>query len=218
MMIEAAVFDMDGLIIDSQPYWQDAQLAVFPQLGVTITRQDTIDTTGMRVDELVQRCYERSPWDSVSREVVCDRIVDRVIELVRAHKPAMPGLNQAIDVCQQAGLKLAVASSSPMTLIQATIDALDLNDVFQVIVSGAQLRYSKPHPEVYLNAGDALGVQPQRCLALEDSFIGLLAAKAAQMKTIVIPETAAANQKHFVIADRQLTSLQELTVDLLNSF
>ncbi|WP_442505434.1 hexitol phosphatase HxpB [Novipirellula sp. SH528] len=217
MMIAAAVFDMDGLMIDSQPYWQEAQLDVFAQLGVAITRQDTIDTTGMRVDEIVQRYYEKSPWDSVSREDVCNRIVDCVIELVRVNKPAMPGLNHAISVCQQSGLKLAIASSSPMTLIQATIDALDLHDVFQAVVSGADLRYSKPHPEVYLNACDALSVQPQRCLALEDSFIGLLAAKAAQMKTIVIPEALAANQKRFVIADRQLTSLQELTADLLNS-
>lgn len=217
MMIEAAVFDMDGLMIDSQPFWQEAQLEIFAQIGVAITRQDTIDTTGMRVDEIVQRCYEQTPWESVSCEDVCSRIVDRVIELVQTHKPAMPGLNQAIGVCQQAGLNLALASSSPMTLIQATIDALDLQGVFQAIVSGATLRHSKPHPEVYLNACDALGVQPFRCLALEDSFIGLLAAKAAQMKTVVIPDAAVADQKHFVIADRQLPSLHDLTADLLGA-
>ncbi|QEF97843.1 2-deoxyglucose-6-phosphate phosphatase [Stieleria maiorica] len=185
--------------------------------GVAITRQDTIDTTGMRVDEIVQRCYEQSPWDALSREGVCDRIVDLVVELVRAHKPGMPGLNQTIDVCQKSGSQLALASPSPMTLIQATINALDLHNVFPVIVSGAKLRYSKPHPEVYLNAADALEVQPQRCVALEDSFIGLLAAKAAQMKTIVIPEASAANQSHFAIADRQLATLGELTADLLNA-
>ncbi len=214
MMIEAAVFDMDGLMIDSQPYWQEAQLEVFRQVGATITRQDTIDTTGMRVDELVQRCYEKSPWESISREEVCTRIVDRVIELVRTHKPAMPGLDHAIRVCQQAGVKLAIASSSPMTLIQATIDSLDLHDLFQVKVSGAELRYPKPHPEVYLNACDALGVQPQRCVALEDSFIGLLAAKSAQMKTVAIPDASAAENPQFVIADCQLASLNELTRDL----
>lgn len=215
--IEAVVFDMDGLMIDSQPYWQDAQLALLPRLGVPITRQDTIDTTGMRVDEIVQMCYEKSPWDSVSPEDVCKRIVDHVIELVQKHKPAMPGLNHAIGVCQKQGLKLALASSSPMTLIQATIDALKLHDVFQVKVSGADLRYSKPHPEVYLNACEALDVQPQQCVALEDSFVGLLAAKAAQMKTIVIPEHSASSQQYFVIADRQLASLDELNADVFQS-
>lgn len=216
-MIEAAVFDMDGLMIDSQPFWQDAQLEVFPKVGVVITRQDTIATTGMRVDEIVQMCYERSPWDSVGREEVCDRIVDRVIELVRSHKPAMPGLNHAIGVCQRHDLKLALASSSPMTLIKATIDALGLHGVFQEIVSGADLRYSKPHPEVYLNACDKLGVLPQKCVALEDSFVGLLAAKSAQMKTIVIPEHTASSQQCFVIADRQLASLEKLNAGVLQS-
>ncbi|MFG0261729.1 MAG: hexitol phosphatase HxpB [Novipirellula sp. JB048] len=215
-MIEAAVFDMDGLMIDSQPFWQQSQLEVFAQIGVPLTRQDTIETTGMRVDEIVQRCYERSPWDSPSREEVCNRIVDGVIQRVRVQKPAMPGLSHAIDVCQQAGLHLALASSSPMSLIEAAIDALDLQGLFPVIVSGADLRYSKPHPEIYLNACDALGFPPQRCLALEDSFIGLLAAKAAQMKTIVIPEASVANQPHFAIADRQLSSLTEVTAELLS--
>ena len=216
-MIEAVVFDMDGLMIDSQPFWQRAQLEIFPRLGVPITRQDTIDTTGMRIDQIVQVCYAMAPWDSVSCEEVCTRILNRVIELVQEHKPAMPGLNHAIEVCRRQGLKLALASSSPMTLIGATIDALRLDGVFEVKMSGENLRYGKPHPEVYLNACDALRVEPGRCVAIEDSFIGLLAAKAAQMKTIVIPEHSMASQKHFVIADQQLASLEELSSDLLQS-
>ena len=216
-MIEAVVFDMDGLMIDSQPFWQTAQLEVLPQLGVPITRQDTIDTTGMRVDQIVRRSYEQSPWKSVSCEEVCQRIVNRVIELINEHKPAMPGLGHAIELCQQHGQKLAIASSSPMSMIDATIEALQLEGVFDAKLSGGDLRYSKPHPEVYLNACDALGLAPQRCVALEDSFIGLLAAKSAQMKTIVIPETSATDQKNFVIADRQLNSLHELTLEILQS-
>lgn len=216
-MIEAVVFDMDGLMIDSQPYWQTAQLEILPQLGVKITRQDTIDTTGMRIDHIVQMCYAKSPWDSVSVDEVCDRILNRVKELVQRHKPAMPGLNHAIDVCQRQGLKLAVATSSPMTLIDATIATLRLDGVFAVKSSGEQLQYGKPHPEVYLNACDALSIEPQHCVAIEDSFVGLLAAKAAQMKTIIIPEASVADQKNFVIADRQLGSLQELTIEILHS-
>lgn len=216
-MIKAVVFDLDGLMIDSQPFWQQAQLEILPQLGVPITRQDTIDTTGMRVDQIVERCYAKSPWDSVSCDEVCHRILNRAIELVREHKPAMPGLNHAIEECEQLGLKLAIASSSPMTLIHASIEALQLDGVFDVKVSGAKLRYAKPHPEVYLNACDELDVPPGQCVAIEDSFIGLLAAKAAQMKTIVIPEPSMADQAQFVIADEQLASLEELTPQLLRS-
>jgi phosphoglycolate phosphatase-like HAD superfamily hydrolase len=147
-MVRAVVFDLDGLMIDSQPFWQAAQLEVFPQVGASITRQDTIDTTGMRVNEMVQICYARSPWDSISRDEVCDRIVKRVTELVQQHKPAMPGLHHAIEICQQQGLKLAIAS--PLTLIQTAIEALKLEGVFSVKTSGESLRYAKPHPEVYL--------------------------------------------------------------------
>ena len=92
-----------------------------------------------------------------------------------------------------------------------------LDDVFIEKSSGESLRYGKPHPEVYLNACDALSVEPQHCVAIEDSFVGLLAAKAAKMKTIVIPEHSLADQKHFVIADRLLGSLEELTPEILQS-
>jgi mannitol-1-/sugar-/sorbitol-6-/2-deoxyglucose-6-phosphatase len=214
-MVAAAVFDMDGLIINSQPYWQTAQLEILPQFGVPITRQDTIDTTGMRIDQIVQMCYARSPWDSASCEEVSSRILHRVMELVQKHKPAMPGLNHAIEVCQQQGLKLALASSSPMTLIDATVEALRLEDTFSAKLSGEALRYGKPHPEVYLNACQALDLEPQRCVALEDSFVGLLAAKSAQMKTIVIPAPSVANQLCFAIADQQFASLEELTPESL---
>ena len=129
-MHEAVVFDMDGLMIDSQPYWQTAQLEILPQLGVPTTRQDTIDTTGMRIDRIVQMCYAQSPWNGVSCEEVCNRILKRVTELVQQHRPTMPGLNHTIEVCRQQRLKLALASSSPMGLIDATIEALRLDGVF----------------------------------------------------------------------------------------
>lgn len=216
-MLEAVVFDMDGLLIDSQPFWQTAQLEILPGLGVPISRQDTIDTTGMRVDQIVQMCYAKFPWTEVSQEQVCDQIVERVIELVREHKPAMPGLQHAIQVCQQQGLRLGLASSSPLSLIHATIQTLQLEGIFDALLSGDKLPYAKPHPEVYLNACEALEAQPHNCLAIEDSFIGLLAAKSAQMKTIIIPEPAAAGQPHFAIADRQLASLEQLTPQLLQS-
>ncbi|MCA9135817.1 MAG: hexitol phosphatase HxpB [Planctomycetales bacterium] len=216
-MIEAVVFDMDGLMIDSQPFWQTAQLEILPQVGVPITRQDTIDTTGMRVDQIVQECYRKTPWKNVSCDQVCGQIIDRVIELVRQHRPAMPGLNHAIQVCQQCGLRVALASSSPMSLIDAVIESLELDGVFDSKLSAEGLRYGKPHPEVYLNACSALDLQPQQCVALEDSFVGLLAAKSAQMKAIVIPEPSMAGDKGFAIADRQLSSLAELTSEVLFS-
>lgn len=208
-MIRAAVFDMDGLMIDSQPYWQDAQLQILQPLGVPITRQDTIDTTGMRIDDIVRDCFASSPWEGPSQTEVNNRITQRVIELVEEHQPVMPGLQHAIDVCRRRDLRLAVASSSPMKLIEATLRTLQLRDLFDAVVSGADLPFSKPHPAVYINAAETLGVDPTDCLALEDSFVGLLAAKSARMKTIIVPEPSARDDPRFVIADLQINSLDE---------
>lgn len=104
-----------------------------------------------------------------------------------------------------------------MNLIDATVEVLSLHGVFETKSSGESLQYGKPHPEVYLNACDALGFPPQQCVTLEDSFVGLLAAKAASMKAIIVPETTTANDNRFIIADHQLGSLRELTVEMLQS-
>ena len=114
-------------------------------------------------------------------------------------------------------INTALASSSPLMLIDATIAALRLEGIFTTKSSGENLQYGKPHPEVYLNACDALSVEPQNCVVIEDSFVGRLAAKAAQMKTIVIPEPSVVDQNHFVIADKKLRSLEELTLEMIQS-
>lgn len=214
-MIQAAIFDMDGLLVDSEPFWQDAQLAVFQELGVQISRQDTIDTTGIRIDQIVKHYYETQGWESLSCEAVCNMILDKVIELVSIHKPMMPGVIHALTLCKEANLRIALASSSPLKLINATLTALELDDWFEQRYSAEHLKYGKPHPEVYLNAAEGLGIDPQYCVAFEDSFTGLLAAKSAQMRTIVVPEHLVADKPQWVISDVKLRSLNELTQEIL---
>ncbi|NGN96781.1 hexitol phosphatase HxpB [Grimontia sp. S25] len=216
-MIQAAIFDMDGLLVDSEPFWQDAELAVFQSLGVKITRQDTIDTTGIRIDQIVKHYYKTQGWEGPSCEEVCDMILDKVIELVSIHKPMKPGVMHALTLCKEANLRIALASSSPLKLINATLDALDIGAWFEQCHSAEHLKYGKPHPEVYLNAAEGLGIDPQNCVALEDSFTGLLAAKAAQMRTIVVPEHEVATQERWVISDVKLTSLDELSIKMLEA-
>ncbi|WP_407330327.1 hexitol phosphatase HxpB [Enterovibrio sp. 27052020O] len=215
-MIQAAIFDMDGLIVNSEPFWQDAQLAILrDELGIQLTRQDTIDTTGIRIDQIVKHYFETQGWQGPSCEQVCDMILDKVIELVAIHKPIMPGVLHALELCKAANLRIALASSSPLRLIQTTLRALELEDWFEQCHSAEYLKYGKPHPEVYLNAAEGLGIAPEHCVALEDSFAGLLAAKSAQMRAIVVPEHAVADQARWVISDVKLASLNELTGKML---
>lgn len=214
-MIQAAIFDMDGLLVDSEPFWQDAQLAVLNDLGLHITRQDTIDTTGIRIDQIVKHYYKTQGWEGPSCDEVCDMILDKVIELVGIHKPMMPGVMHALELCKAANLRIALASSSPLKLIKATLKALDLEAWFEQCHSAEHLKYGKPHPEVYLNAAESLGVPPQNCIAFEDSFAGLLAAKSAQMRTVIVPEHSVADQARWVISDVKLQSLNELRPSML---
>ncbi|OOF12694.1 MULTISPECIES: hexitol phosphatase HxpB [unclassified Salinivibrio] len=214
-MLSAAVFDMDGLLVDSEPFWQRAQIDVLSELGVSISLQDTRDTTGVRIDEIVKYYARTQPWQGPSNTEVRERIVARVVELVQQKKPMMPGVKEALAICRQAGLKIGLASSSPLSLIHPTLDALGLSDQFSIIESAGDLKHGKPHPEVYLNAAQALDVEPEQCIAFEDSFTGLLAAKAASMKTIVVPAAHEWNDPRFVIADHKLESLSNFTPEML---
>ena len=206
-MIKAAIFDMDGLLCNSEPFWQQAQIDVFRSLGVHITLEDTLRTTGIRIDQIVEHYFQQQPWQDLSCEAVSERIVQRVEELIQIHQPIMPGVHEILTLCHKLNLRIGLASSSPMRLIQSTLTALHLNDIFEVVVSAEHLAYGKPHPEVYLNAAQALQVQPTECVAFEDSFNGLLAAKSALMRTCVIPEKTAQHEPKWVIADSCYDSL-----------
>ncbi|MGR5145740.1 hexitol phosphatase HxpB [Photobacterium alginatilyticum] len=216
-MLQAAVFDMDGLLVDSEPFWQRAQIEIFSSLGVQIEQKDTLQTMGLRIDQVVEFWYAKQPWQDLDCATVTEMIVVRVEELVKEHKPMLPGVLEALATCEQLGLKIALASSSPMRLIQSTLEALSLESKFSAVLSAEHLRYGKPHPEVYINAADELGVAPQVCIAFEDSVNGLLAAKSAQMKGIAVPEKAYADDARWAIADRKLSSLHEVNQQLIAS-
>jgi len=135
------------------------------------------------------------------------RIVDRMVARVREVGAPLPGALEAVEAAAAQGLPLAVASSSPRRLIDATLARLGLSERFAAITSAEDDRYGKPHPAVYLRAAEALGVAPPRCLVFEDSLNGVIAAKAARMRCVAVPEEPAPG---FAIADLTLTSLLEL--------
>ncbi|MDO6707990.1 hexitol phosphatase HxpB [Photobacterium sp. 1_MG-2023] len=216
-MLKAAIFDMDGLLVDSEPFWQRAQVEVFSSLGVTISQQETLATMGLRIDHIVDLWFERQPWQGPNCAEVNTLIIKRVEALVQEHQPMLPGVREAIQACQELDLKVALASSSPMSLIHATLDALALTDAFSALFSAEHLRFGKPHPEVYLNAADALGVSPHECVAFEDSLNGLLAVKAARMKGIAVPEAHLSADLRWSIADKKLNSLLEVNKELILS-
>ncbi|MFP2420015.1 hexitol phosphatase HxpB [Pseudescherichia vulneris] len=214
--IVAAIFDMDGLLIDSEPLWDRAELDVVAGLGVDISRRNELpDTLGLRIDMVVELWFAQQPWNGPSREEVTARIISRAITLVEEQRPLLPGVREAIALCKSQGLKVGLASASPLHMLEKVLDMFDLRDRFDALASAEKLQYSKPHPQVYLDCAAKLGVSPLACVALEDSVNGMIASKAARMRSIVVPEHANFADPRYVLANVKLSSLEQLTAEHL---
>ncbi len=206
---DAAIFDLDGLLIDSEPLWRRAEMEVFATVGVTLTEGECHLTTGLRTDQVVAYWQQRRPWDTNQHPAaeVAERINRRVIDLIGECGEAKQGVGHALEFMRSRGLRLALASSSAMAVIEAAIGKLGLEPWFEVVHSADFEPRSKPAPDVYLGAARRLGVDPHRCIALEDSLPGVEAAKAAGMACIRFPEE---NEGLASSADLELSSLEEL--------
>lgn len=211
--ILAAIFDMDGLIMDSEPLWDRAELEVIASLGVDISRRDELpDLLGLRIDVVVGMWFDQQPWKGPSREEVTARIISRAIALVEEERPLLPGAREAIALCKASGLRVGLASASPLHMLEKVLTLFDLRGNFDALASAEKLAYSKPHPQVYLDCAAKLGVDPLSCVALEDSTNGMIASKAARMRSIVVPAEENCDDPRYALADIKLTSLEELTL------
>lgn len=214
--LRAVIFDMDGLLIDTEPIWRRAEIDVFGRVGLHITEEQALQTMGVRIAEIVESYYRQRPWPGPSPKAVTDAIYDEVIRHVREEGEPKPGVYTAFRTVRDAGLPIGIASSSSERLIEAVLQKLGLQDEVRVICSADDEEQGKPHPAVYLTAARRLGVPPEACLALEDSPNGVLSSKAAGMFCIVVPDPYLAGDPRMERADMRLQSLSELTPALLD--
>jgi sugar-phosphatase len=203
-MIEAVIFDMDGLLIDSEPFWRRAEMSVFKTVGIELSEDDCRETMGYRLNEVVDLWYSRKPWSGKSKEQVEEQILAHVQNLIETEGVPLKGVLESIVLCKQLKLKAAIASSSPMRLIKATVKRLELEDTFDVLHSAEKEEFGKPHPAVFIHTANKLGVRSENCLVFEDSFHGMIAGLAAKMKVIAVPE---ANEERFKAAHATLDFL-----------
>lgn len=200
---------MDGLLVDSERLWHEAEVELLGGLGVPIVASACRQTKGMFVNEVTRYWHARHPWSGPSTDEVAASIVDRVIELVVTEGRLLPGVDRALGLCAAHGLPLALASSSQYRLIDVVLEHFDLRRHFPVVYSAEEESYGKPHPGVFLTTAGRLGVAPERCLVWEDSPAGVLAAKAARMACVAVPEPAERARREFAVADAVLGSLEE---------
>jgi mannitol-1-/sugar-/sorbitol-6-/2-deoxyglucose-6-phosphatase len=206
----ASIFDMDGLLIDSENLWLEVEVEILGPLGVPLEAAASRQTKGMFVNEVIHFWHERYPWRGPTPDEVAVTVVDRVCEVVRARGTLMPGVDRAIALCQDHGLALGLASSSQYKMIHLVLEHFGLDKTFSVVHSAEDEQYGKPNPAVYLSCAAKLGVRPERCLAWEDAPAGVLAAKAARMACVAVPEPQERHNGAFAIADAVLDSLESV--------
>jgi sugar-phosphatase len=210
-----AVFDLDGLLIDSERLWEKAQMAAFAEEGLDLTLEMQHSTTGMRLKEAM------GIWQGYFPEAVLDasrlnaRMNAYMIREFGKNGAVLPGAVRALDLCADAGCRLAIASSSPPEVIAAALRTLALADRFHAVVSAVLEIHGKPHPAVFLSAAARLGAEPGRCIAFEDSVAGVRAAKAAGMFCVAVPEAHNRGREEYAIADRIFATLESFSPDIL---
>jgi HAD superfamily hydrolase (TIGR01509 family) len=211
-VIEAVVFDLDGVLVDSEEIWDRAREQLARERGGRWHDQAQRDMMGMSSTEWSRYMHDviglEEPPEEINREVV-----RRLSELYREELPAIPGAREAVERLASCW-PLGLASSSNRELIDLALELLGVKHLFKATVSSEEVARGKPAPDVYLEAARRLGVDPTRAAAIEDSHNGILAAKAAGMRVIAIPN------RHFPPgedalgqADVVLASLVELTAE-----
>lgn len=215
--IESVVFDMDGLMVDSEPVQFKAVNDALKSLGISVTENDFIDMVGRKSIEnfrYLQKQYgfEESPETLEERK---NQAYFKRVSLYRELKP-MPGLFPALEMCEKNRLELFLASSSPANDVHMTLEILGLEKRFSIIVSGDQVKRGKPAPDIFLKAAEVSGKAPCTFVALEDTGHGVNAAKAAGMYAIAVPN-GFTRHHDFSKADRILASLEDLSINIINS-
>ncbi|MFA5916704.1 MAG: hexitol phosphatase HxpB [Candidatus Gracilibacteria bacterium] len=212
MKIEGIIFDMDGLLIDSEPLWQEAEINSFKKVGINLTVEQTTKTTGLHVDEVVEYWYSLFPWNEkdLGKKEVSKNIVTMVKDLINSKGVEKAGVAKIISFLKSKNINnIAIASSSEYSIIETVINKFNIRDYFNVINSAQDEEFGKPHPGVYISTYKKMGLKPEQCLSFEDSLNGVISSKAAKVKCVAVPEIININNNKFLISDLIIKSLND---------
>jgi HAD superfamily hydrolase (TIGR01509 family) len=218
MQLNTVIFDMDGLLIDSEPLWNEAATEVFAYYGKRLTPEEYATTTGLRTSEFVSWWLRDYKFDNTELEKAGQRIVQLVIDKVKTKGKPMPGYEHIFNFFHDRGYKIGLATSSPLTLVDAVTNLLGIGAYIHAKTSAEHMEYGKPHPQVYLECAKELNSSPLDCICFEDSVNGMIAVKAARMKCVVVPAYHQQKDEKWSIADLKISSLKnfsELHMNLL---
>ncbi|MDR3714675.1 MAG: hexitol phosphatase HxpB [Puia sp.] len=209
MLLNTVIFDMDGLLIDSEPYWEEAGAETLNDFSITLNKDQYHQTTGLRTKEWIDFWFSHFGVDKIHATAAEETIHRKAIEKIHAHGLALPGVDNILGFFKNRKFRIGLATSSPLTLVEVVLKKLGIGHHFDAITSASELPHGKPHPQVYLNCAEQLKATPLECICFEDSFNGMIAAKAARMKCVVIPAPDQYDLLKWGAADLKLHSLEE---------
>jgi len=215
---EAVLFDLDGVLVDSEPWWNDVRIGFARAHDRPWTVDDHHAVMGANSRGWALTMRERLDLPDMDPDEIQDAIVSGVVERYRTDPPpVIPGATAAVRRIAHR-LPVAIASSAHADVIAAAVDALGLRDVLGAIVSSDEVPHGKPAPDVYLVAASQLGVDPARCLVVEDSVNGVKAGKAAGMFVVLIPNASVPPPAGTAeLADAVVDTLADLDPDRLGT-
>jgi sugar-phosphatase len=218
MDFNTVIFDMDGLLIDSEPLWMEASTEVFAYYGKKLSANEYATTTGLRTSEFVSWWLRDYNFDQLELEKAGQNIVELVIKKIKQKGKPMTGYDHIIEFFYNKKFKIGLATSSPMSIVDTVTDLLGVGKYIEVKTSAEKLDYGKPHPQVYLECATSLKASPMQCICFEDSINGMIAVKAARMKCVVVPAYHQNKDERWSVADLKISSLKnfnELHFELL---
>lgn len=215
---KAVIYDMDGVLIDSEPLWKIAMEEVFKEVDCPLTRKDFEKTVGLRLDEVIAYWFEHSPWEKYSPQIVLEKIIQRMVALIQENGSPLPGVVESLQFFKSKGLKIGLATSSYEILIETVLETLQIKQYFDKTHSAEHEKNGKPHPAVYLHTAQELFVNALECIVIEDSINGVIAGKAARMHVICIPEKTHSPNPKLILADETFESLEKMLEELMLHF
>jgi len=215
-VIDAVVFDLDGLLLDSEQVWDEVREQLTRERGGRWHEGATRDMMGMSSVEWSRYMHERLGLPEPAAEINAE-VVRRMLERYRERLPLLPGAVEAVRRLA-ARWPLGLASSSNRELIELALEAAGIAELFRETVSSEEVERGKPAPDVYVEAAKRLGIAPERAVAVEDSHNGILSARAAGMSVIAVPNPHFPPRPEALAeADVVLGSLAELTPDVVEA-
>jgi HAD superfamily hydrolase (TIGR01509 family) len=218
MKATAVIFDMDGLLIDSEPLWKEAGDELLQSYNLELEPSQYEITMGLRTNEFLAYWFQHYHIPLSEIPIAEKTITNKVLDKITQTGTLMPGALQTLQLFQRRGIPIGLASSSSMDIIEHALSHFQIKSFFHHLSSAGTLQNGKPHPEVYLNCAEAIQTEPTKCVCFEDSFNGMIAAKAARMKCIVVPAPYQAQQPRWGAADLKISSLLNLNELLLDQF